>query len=68
MIDYVSKNPLNLQDAVRDLDLRLKALEPKPVAVKPTVTQRSLGMLKDVASHAPGAKPKTEWKPDPPKK
>jgi len=32
-IDYAGKGAVNLQDAVRDLDARLKKLEaPKPVA------------------------------------
>lgn len=56
-IDYVSTHPVNLQEAVRDLDARLKGLEHKPAPVaepaKPTVTERVDKMLDDVASHKP---------------
>jgi len=61
-MDYEGKGTLNLQEAVRDLDARLKVLEPKE---KATVTERVDKMLGDVFSHAPA---KSEWKPDPPKK
>lgn len=58
-IDYVSTQPVNLQEAVRDLDARLKAIEHKPAPVaepaKPTVTERVDKMLDDVASHKPVA-------------
>ena len=60
-MDYKSKDNLNLQEAVRDLDARLTALEPKP---KASVTERVDKMLEDVRSHLP----KSEWTPKPPTK
>jgi hypothetical protein len=65
MPNYESKEPLNLQEVARDLDARLKALEPKAIdKYPPTVTERVDSMLAGAHSHAP----KTEWTPTPPKK
>jgi hypothetical protein len=62
MPNYESKEPINLQEAARDLDARLKALEPKAIDKYPPVPERVDKMLADAHS------PKTEWTPAPPKK
>ena len=53
-MDYSKKDALNLQDAVRDLNARLIALEPK-TTMAPSVTERVDAMLKTAASHLPTA-------------
>jgi hypothetical protein len=68
-IDYKGTNPVNLQDAIRDINTRLYALELAAGQAKPTVTERVDGMLKTAASHAPAAPAHTTWTPAaPPKK
>lgn len=66
-IDYKSTTAINLQDAIRDINTRVSALEAEQVSAvepKPTVTERVEGMLKTATSHAP----KADWTPAPPKK
>ena len=69
-IDYKGTNPVNLQDAIRDINTRLAKLEGVEEApAKPAVTERVDGMLKTAASHAPAAPAHTTWTPAaPPKK
>jgi hypothetical protein len=70
-IDYKGTNPVNLQDAIRDINTRVAKLEGAEEApAKPTVTERVDGMLKTAASHAPVSEPEhTTWTPAaPPKK
>jgi hypothetical protein len=72
-IDYKGTNPVNLQDAIRDINTRLAKLEGAEEApAKPTVTERVDGMLKDAQAHLPGANvapAHTTWTPAaPPKK
>jgi hypothetical protein len=70
-IDYKGTNPVNLQDAIRDINTRLAKLEGAEEApAKPAVTERVDAMLKTAASHAPVSAPAhTTWTPAaPPKK